>query len=334
MKEHYEKVILGVFGLIAVVGIVLGVLKMGKVEEDFQVADERPGEAPAIADDDVVKVASTLSSPVALKSGRTTSGREVDLFTGVALFVKKGEEDVVDLADPATPPVHKEIPNSWWLENRIDPGFADSPQRDEDQDGFSNLEEFKEKTDAKDADSFPSLFAKVRLSELKKEQWLLKFTNFGAAGLNFRIAGLQGGKRVENRIGGGGAVPAGKTFYPNEPYKGRFEYVELFQKQVRGIPRDFAKVKDLKPGKAGRIYEIASNNKALETDYTAVLYLDTPTEKSKTFSVEEGMSFSLPFNEAADEKPFRVKEISEDGKTITLSWETNGEVKERKLQVP
>ena len=67
------------------------------------------------------------------------AGREVDLMTGVQLFVKRGSpNDPVDLLK--SEPVHQDISNIWWIENNIDPGYSDSPERDPDKDGFSNRE--------------------------------------------------------------------------------------------------------------------------------------------------------------------------------------------------
>lgn len=126
----------------------------------------------------------------------------------------------------------------------------------------------------------------------------------------------------------------GETFYPDAPYQNRFKYLELVKKDVRGIPKDFAKVEDQKPGLKGRVYEFQNNNKEPVTDYTATLYLDTPDERDNTFQVEEGMSFSLPFDEAATEKPYRFEKVNGDGQSITLTWTVDGETKEMQLDVP
>ncbi|MEM9079292.1 MAG: Amuc_1099 family pilus-like system protein [Verrucomicrobiota bacterium] len=337
MKGSYEKILLGVGAVIAVAMIVLGVMGLGSVEEDFTAANERNYPAEAIAGATTVEAAGeTLRAPVALLDKKTIKGREVGMFIGVPLFVEKGKDDVVDLANTDTPAVHAPIPNLWWLEQGIDPGFANSPQRDEDQDGFSNLEEWEAKTDPTDLESFPSLFNKVELSQLVEEPFYLRFSNFGAAGLNFRGVGMAGGSRADLKLPAGAAVKPGELFFPDGPYANRFKFVELFQKNVRNIPRDFAKVEDQKDGKKGRMYEIASNNRGEQQikDYTARLYLNTPALKGEIFDVQEGTAFSLPYSADAAVKPYVFSEVKDDGNTVVLLWNDNGEMKTRELRVP
>ncbi|NIP94158.1 MAG: hypothetical protein GWO24_12170, partial [Akkermansiaceae bacterium] len=82
-----------------------------------------------------VGVPITLEPPVA-------GDRTITNFVGTSLFLKKNSDLAIDLGDESNAEVHPPIPNQWWLDYRIDPGYADSPQRDPDQDGFTNFEEF------------------------------------------------------------------------------------------------------------------------------------------------------------------------------------------------
>ncbi|GHC44689.1 Amuc_1099 family pilus-like system protein [Roseibacillus persicicus] len=339
MKDKYEKVLLGVAALIAVAMIVLGVMKLGAVEEDFPEAAENPRDADAIAAEEVVAdAASALSKPPILAKVSTPKGREVKSFTPVNLFVRKGApmNETVDPEAPGEKPVHPPIPNSWWLKYGMgkEMGYGNAPQRDFDGDGFSNLEEYKAKTEPNNKNSFPSLFAKLKVASIEKEQWYLRFSNFGGGALSFRIEGIQGGKKVENRMRGGLAVPPGTEFFEEGPYQKRFKFVELKTEEKNGIPKDIAMVEDLKPGKEGKMYSIPSgSHKTFQNDYTGRLYLDTPDTKDNVFPVEEGMSFSLPFDPDAAEKPYTLKEISGDGTTAHLLWLDNGETKELELKV-
>ena len=339
MKNKYEKVLLGVAALIAIAMIVLGVMKLGKVEEDFPSATERElGALPIPAEPKIDKAIGTLSKAPALLDARNPKGRVVDVFTGVNLFVKMGEETPMDIDEEKTKPIHGNIPNSWFLINGLDEeiGYADAPQRDFDKDGFSNMEEYEAKTDPNDKNSFPSLFAKVKVASIDKEQWYLRFSQAGGDALTFRIDGTaENGKvKIENRMRGGKSIMPGEIFFENEPYKGRFKFVGKMEKEVRGIPKTFAQIEDLKPGMENRPYEIASgSHKVLRNDYTARLYLDTPDQKDKKFEIEEGMSFSLPFDPDAKEKPYTLKEIGGEGTTATLLWKNNGETTQLELKV-
>ena len=339
MKDKYEKVLLGVAALIAVAMIVLGVLKMGKVEEEFPPATERElGPSPIVAEKDIIKAIATLSKPPVLAPVRNAKGREVDVFTGVNLFVRRGEDAALDIDEEQTKPIHAPIPNIWWLSNGLEEeiGYADAPQRDFDRDGFSNLEEFEEKTNPSDKNSFPSLFAKLKVASIAKEQWYLRFSDFGGGSLSFRVEGTadNGKRKIENRMRGGKAIMPGETFFEEEPFKNRFKFVERVEKEIRGIPKPFAMIEDLKSGMGGRRYEIPSGTHGiLHNDYTARLFLDTPDTMQGKFDIEEGGSFSLPYNPDAAEKPYTLKEIGGDGTTALVLWDNNGETKELELKV-
>lgn len=335
MKDSYEKVLLVIAAIAAVALGVFGFLKTKSVN-DFADASERPQPAEPIAGELVVnESASSLTKPPSLQPVVVGQVREVENFTGVDLFIRRGEETPLDLLAPETKPVHPPIPNRWWTNNGIDPGFADSPQRDHDEDGFSNIEEYEAKTNPADSNSFPSLFAKIKVAGVDKEQWYLRFSNFGGDSLRFNIEGKLDGKLAKNKGDIDKPTQVGELFFEEGAYKGRFKYLSLLKKEVRGIEKEFAEVEDQKPGKAGRKYEIPSGaHRTLQTDYSARLYLDTPTEEGNKFSVEEGMSFSLPYDPDAAEKPYTLKEIQNDGTKLLLQWENNGETKQLELDVP
>ena len=340
MKDKYEKVILGVAALIAIAMIALGAMKLGAVEEEFPAAEENPRSSPPIAAaSDVNAAANTLTKPLILGAALMESGREVKVFAAANICVRRGsDEQPLDLDDPKTPAVHPPIPNKWWLSNGMgqEMGYGDAPQRDFDKDGFSNREEFDEGTNPNDKNSFPSLFAKLKVASIDKEQWYLRFSDFGGGALSFRIEGTadRGTRRIENRMKGGLAVPPGTAFFEEGEFKGRFKFVETFEKEVRNIPRKFAKIEDLKLGKEGKIYEIPSgSHKTFQDDYSARLFLDTPDQRSEKFEIEEGLSFALPFDKDAAEKPYTLKEIRGNGTSALLLWENNGETKELELKV-
>lgn len=338
MKDKYEKVVLGVAVLIAVAMIALGGMKLKAVENDFWPADETQTEAPPIAGaEKIAKNANLLSTPVVLGGVKTDKGRSVDSFTGVPLYVRRGSPGSkgVDITGPDEEPVHLDIPNSWWFENGLDDeiGYGDAPQRDFDHDGFSNLEEFKEQSNPNDKNSCPSLFAKIKVANIEKSNWTLRFTPYGPGRLNFKMRYSFKGKAAEARMKGGKTVQVGESFFAEGPQQNRFKLAQIVKKEANGIQREFAMVEDLKPGKGNKIYEIAPGRPKVEfTDYTARLYLDTPDHRDQKIEVEEGMSFSLPYDEKATAKPYTLKSIGPDGQTALLLWEHAGETKEQELR--
>lgn len=334
MKNSYEKILLVVSGLIAVVLAVLAFLKVGSVEEDFPEASESPKKAPLIRGERTISEASEmLATPMTLEPIKVGDNRVVGSFTGVDLFVRKNEEAPIDLLAVAEEPVHPPIPNLWWIKNQIDPGFGDSPQRDHDGDGFSNLEEFEAKTDPTNKSSFPSLFAKLKVAEIPSEQWYLRFSERGGDDLSFKIEGTLDGRKIENRMRGAEVASPGAIFFNEGAYPKRFKYIERVEKEVRpGLTKKVARIQDLQPGKTDVIYEFPSgSHKTVITDYSALLYLDTPEHEDKKFLISEGGSFSVPFDPDAAEKPYTLKDVADDGKSVTLTWDDNGEIKELSL---
>lgn len=66
---------------------------------------------------------------------------------------------VVDIYDPASPSIHGDIPNTWFISNNIADalGRSDGKVLDSDEDGFTNEEEFNAKTCPSAATSYPDL---------------------------------------------------------------------------------------------------------------------------------------------------------------------------------
>ena len=166
-SKNYEKAALGGAVVLALGTVYLGWSKYESVQADFGTGLKGKGNSnTAVTAADLI--------PKALASGKRDqswtqadlAGRPVDLFTGIPLFVSsKSPETPIDLLNKTEAPVHPPIPNSWWIENRLDPGFADSPSRDPDQDGFSNLDEFNAKTDPNNAKKFPLADCKANVCE-------------------------------------------------------------------------------------------------------------------------------------------------------------------------
>ncbi len=81
------------------------------------------------------------------------------------------------------------IPNRWILEHNLDYTAKDLPEQDADSDGFTNLEEFRAKTNPRDASSTPPEWTKLRLVASKIDKLRTKFTdlpdgNLGRVSIN------------------------------------------------------------------------------------------------------------------------------------------------------
>ncbi len=323
ISENYEKAAVGV-ATVALLGLTfMGWHRLNSVEEDF--SDEPAGSGqndPAVPAADEV---STARSSFQLKHEWTKGdyeGRPVDLFTGVPLFVNKNNQvDPVDL--PTSPPVHPPVPNQWWIDNRIDPGFGDSPQRDADEDGFSNVEEFTAQTDPNDPREFPSLIGKLGYVGDEAVEWVLRPGFEAQGGFTFDYSDSL---RRKARVSAANVVMPGETFFGEGPMENRFKLLGSERRKQANeaigaeVDVTIVRVEDQKPNKKGIVYEIPSMFRKKDArqfsnhDRTAILSLAALGMEGQEFKVEERSSFSLPPD--GKEKVYMLKEITPEKITV------------------
>lgn len=318
-SKNYEKAALGGAVAIALGLAYMGWSKFGSVESDFGADLKGAGNNnAAVRDADLIPKA--LAS---LKLDRSwvralAGDRPVDLFVGIPLFVPSSAPDTtIDLQGKDSPLVHPPIPNIWWLDNRIDPGFGDSPARDPDQDGFTNLEEYNSKTDPNNAKSFPPLIAKLMYVRDESLGWVLR-PSFGDNGkFPFKYQDTKGGS---NQTGAADMIEPNGLFFPKAPMANRFKLLgSEVRKEVNKatkVERDvtIVRIEDQRPNKKGTIYEFPSPlsedrmNEYLKYDRTAILTLEALGQQGKEFKVEENMTFALPADGA--KKDYLLKSVT------------------------
>lgn len=325
-SKNYEKAALGGTAAIALGLAYMGWSTFGSFEQDFGAGLKGQGNNnAAVRDADLIP--KTLAS---LKLDRTWNqaldgDRAVDLFTGIPLFVSSLTPDKpIDLLKDA--PVHPPIPNVWWIENRLDPGFADSPSRDPDQDGFSNLEEFNAKTDPNNAKSVPSLIAKLMYVKDESLTWVLR-PGYGLNGsFPFNYQDTKGGV---NKTGAADMIAPDGLFFAKPPMKDRFKLLgsevrkELNKKINIEMDVTIVRIEDQRPNKKGTIYEIPSplsderKNEYLKYDRTAVFSLQALGLNGKEFKVEENTQFALPPD--SPKKNYLAKIVTPESVTIEFT---------------
>jgi hypothetical protein len=340
LLKNYEKAALAGAAVIALGLVVLGWQKSRGVSEDFGAGLQGSGSnTTAVADAALVPI--TLQS---LKLDRTWTqaktlpgDRPVDLFAGIALFIASSAPDKP--LDPFTgPPIHPPIPNIWWLEHRLDPGFADSPNRDPDGDGFSNIEEFTAKTDPNSNKSIPALSAKLRFVKDECLAWVLR-PGYGDAD-KFPIS-YEDSKRQTNKIPAGEMAAPNDVFFQKGPMAKRFKLLgheirkEISKSTKAEIEVTIVRIEEQRPNKKGLVYEVPSplqeerKNEYLQYDRTAILSLEAIGETGKEFKVEERTSFALPFN--APKKDYFLKQVTPT--SITVEY-TDAQGALKTLQIP
>lgn len=346
MKKSYEKIILAVCAVAGLGLAYVGYAKSGSVETEFDFSAKQAGKNDVAVDgaEKLTATLGTVSKPVLLEQATLgDSMRPVDNFVGVTLFAKKptGGEKTAKPVDPVLDsPIHPPIPNLWWLENKIDPGFGDSPDRDEDKDGFSNRDEFDAKTNPTDAKSFPGLIQKLQFAKYESAGYFLWFSSaLGPNQYQFKIvplpAAFEAATDVEKErfLGGSGLkynrtenfIGSGENIFIDGFGKDRFKLKSVSEKEVTNeatkltTKNEFAIIEDLAPNKKEE-FEIPRNPKSKERpgtvryDRTATLVLNAIGEEGKEFKVQENTTFSLPSSKA--DKAYLLKKVTSESITV------------------
>ena len=350
LSESYDKAAL-VFSLLVALGLgALVLMAKGNVSEDFPDATGGShAKAPENPNEDLYKTTTTeIGSKVVLEGPVTGKGRAIENFVGTPLFLKDGVKNPIDLGDPSYKEiVHKPIPNQWWLDHRIDPGWDNSPSLDQDGDGFSNREEFDVKTDPNDPKSFPGLIPKLQCMQLKKRVFRLTYSSDTTIGeikaadtFKFNYEEIVNKKRIRASSEN---IQPGKGVDSNVFSKGgaqmRYEFKKIEQRKFIN-PRNnlqetsnFATLEDVAGAKKGDVIELkkGSRNGVNVRDWTAVLRLAAIGQEANELQVEERGTFSLPFDPNAAKKPYTFAAVSDAGFAI-IEWEEDGEAKSMELQ--
>jgi hypothetical protein len=333
LNKNYEKASLGGAVALALGLAYIGWAQLGSVDEDFGSPLKGSGNNnAAVKDADLI--AKARASLILERSAKQAldGERPVDLFTGIPLFISSNSpETSIDLLKDA--PVHPPISNVWWIENRLDPGYGDSPARDPDKDGFSNLEEYNSKTNPNDPASIPSLIAKLLYVRDESLGWVIR-PSFGSEGkFPFKF---QDTKNAVNATGAANMIAPGEMFFAKEPMMNRFKFISSeVRKELQkatGVEKEitFVKIEDTQANKKGVIYEFPAPmqeermREYLNYDRTAILSLEALGLNGKEFKVVENTKFALPPD--SPKKDYLAKTVTPEGVTVEFRGPT-GETK-------
>ena len=317
LSHNYEKAALGGAVVVALALSYAGWNQINAVADDF--ADSLAGGGkndPSVLNADAVPKAIASFALDRSWTPEETDGRTVDLFTGIPLFVSRDAPDkAVDLLKDG--PVHPPIPNLWWLENHLDPGFADAPSQDPDADGITNIEEHSAKTDPNDEKAHPPLIAKLKYIRDESLVWVIRPGFQAGQSFTFRY---EDGLRRQNNAGADAMVAPGDLFFKEGVMKERFKLIdsevvkELNNSINEEVDVTYVRIEDQRPNKNKEIYRFPAplsdgrKKDHLKYDRTAIFSLEAIGLAGEEFKVEENTAFALP--PSAGNKDFLLKKVT------------------------
>ena len=289
VKKHYDIALLALATLVLAANAVLVHLSSTAVSSSISIPPVPPPsndfQAPDLA---AIEAAKTAAAQPATWTHNSTSDSQGSLFVSRTYILGKDDAGALRLVDPIEggENLHPPITNAWLIRYDLDYSDSGIKDRDNDGDGFSNLEEFSAdpQTDPTDPASTPPSFTKLQLLAFQPKPFRLVFKGDGGTdGNEFQInfKDLKGTARTQYKKAG---------------------------EKIDGAPYKIVSYKAI-PGPNG---VNASDDKSelvienLETGETLVLVynqeLDDPTSfgefrnqlTGETFTLKKGEEFSLP----------------------------------------
>lgn len=319
-EKKYDKVILGAGIGLAILAAGWTYMQVNSYSTAYASSPELPDKNPPV--EGTAKAESLLTElDASHRIDRPAVGKQFfDVFVGPFLVNRKGENTAQDIY--TSTPIHKDIPNSWFIENGLDDVFkmSNAADVDSDNDGFTNHEEFIAKTKPNSAKSYPDLIDKINGGAIKFQVFDLAFSS-EADPIEFR------GERHNARPGDQPLwkqeVKIGDTF-GQKPSLNRFKLVKIDKVVTEDeMEESIATVEDLKPEKKGTVYPIKAGKRNAQRilDLSATVTLSAGPERGE-FTVEEGKTFTIPGDPA--QTVYSVEKIDIKEKTLSFKNAATG----------
>ena len=179
----------GALFVVGLVGLALGVLLPGGIE-----SVEAPGGGGKSAVAEFKQKAASSVAALAKKSGKKDLA--VEEWKGHRVFVSRSIVFLPKENEPVQPLNREQVTEDgievgWKLKYGFSPEDREVADQDEDQDGFTNKEEYDKKTDPKDPASSPSKWVKVKIASVEAAKMSIGFSgkSAGRYTVRFKLGG-------------------------------------------------------------------------------------------------------------------------------------------------
>ena len=175
----------GALFVVGLVGLALGVLLPGGIEPI-----EAPGGGGKSAVANFKQKAALITAALVQKSGRKEMG--VEEWKGHRVFVSRSIVFLPKENEPVQPLNEKQVTDDgievgWKLKYGFSPEDREVADQDEDQDGFTNKEEYDKKSDPKDPASSPAKWVKVKIASVEVAKMSIGFSGKSAGRYTLRF---------------------------------------------------------------------------------------------------------------------------------------------------
>ena len=169
IKTHYDRYLLAAAGLLLAGVAVFAALNSAGLGERFT-PPVIPTSGEPFSEDQ--QIALLRADHAGRDKTQTWQDAGHPLFISRIYLLREGR--LVDILESGSE-LFPGMANAWILENNLDYTDPRLPEGDPDSDGFSNIEEFRAKTNPRDGASRPALWTKLRLTATKIDQLRVKF---------------------------------------------------------------------------------------------------------------------------------------------------------------
>jgi hypothetical protein len=220
----------------------------------------------------------------------------------------------------------------WKLKYGLSPEDPDVAQRDEDQDGFTNLEEYEKKSDPKDPASSPSKWVKVKIASVDSSKMSVSFSGKSAGRYTLRFKAGAKPKDVDVGLGEKVWVLAStkgiEIVKSEEEAKGKAGGTNVCPHSIPLL------VKDYKDDKGKRMDEKTKTENEYDDSMLALERMDEINETIQIKIDERGKSRGVEWSVGdvrlislvpgeGEMGPFRVgQSFPYAGKTFVVIWAT------------
>ncbi|MDA7605142.1 hypothetical protein OAK04_01260 [Verrucomicrobia bacterium] len=303
MNKHYDKIIL-VFVVIVTVALAASWIPgyLG-LNEKFQLDQKSSGKAlfGEASADGIQETIDHLQRDVkwVTPTLKDVPQKPLPLTRSIPIWVQNDKE--IDLLDPDAPKIRPPLDNSWALKNGDSVGRNDLLSLDQDNDGYTTLEEFNGgKTDPSDPESHPAYATKLTLSEIKEDTYALIFRTGdnpdGEFGVREEATRYEADPpRVPPRRKSH-FLKMNTDFGTHPGHEDRYK-ITAFEKRTQpggagGIPVP-AHLLTISDKTSGKEFKLEYKKSKLETIYYAVIDFQLPGSEAKLGPFKVGESFEL-----------------------------------------